>query len=600
MQTRIFASLRSRLLLLIALAVLPVLGLIFYVNLEQHRLAAAQAQDSILGLARLAASEQARLIQGAHQLLDALSYLPVVRDEDPTGCGALFATLLKHYPTYGNLGVIRANGELFCSGVPLTQPVNTSSYAWFQRTIATQKFTVGEYQKSQATGTFALILGYPLFNDAGQLQKVMAASIDLDRLNHLAAQAQLPPGSTVTAVDRNGTIIARSPDAERWLGQALPDSPLIRAMLTHQEGTAELRGVDGIQRVYAFAQVRDATAAVGLVVSVGIPSEVAFAAVQRRLLRSLLTLGVITLCVVIAAWIGSTVFVLRPVTALVRATHRLQAGDLAAARTELPHGQGELAQLATAFDEMAKALGQREAERKRSEVTLQLLSRRLLEAQENERRAIARELHDELGQSLQAIKINLQTAQRYPQEGATRLAESLEVVDQTIQQVRTLSVDLRPSLLDDLGLVAALEWYIDRQAQRVGFDGQFVATPPDLRLDPTVEIVCFRVVQEALTNIARHTQARRVRVALQQQAEELHLVIHDDGVGFDVRAAQERVLQGESFGLLSMRERVELAGGDFAITSSPTQGTEIRVRFPLHASPRLDPPSLASAHTTTA
>ncbi|NOT56970.1 MAG: sensor histidine kinase, partial [Deltaproteobacteria bacterium] len=341
-------------------------------------------------------------------------------------------------------------------------------------------------------------------------------------------------------------------------------------------------------------------AAVGLVVSVGIPSAVAFAAVQRRLWRNLLTLGVITLGVVIAAWIGSTVFVLRPVTALVRATHRLQAGDLAAARTELPQGQGELAQLASAFGEMAEALGQREAERKRAEVTLQLLSRRLLEAQENERRAIARELHDELGQSLQAIKINLQTAQRYPQEGATRLAESLKVVDQTIQQVRTLSVDLRPSLLDDLGLVAALEWYIDRQAQHVGFDGQFLATPPDLRLDPTVEIVCFRVVQEALTNIARHTQARRVRVALQQHAEELHLVIHDDGVGFDVPAAQERVLQGESFGLLSMRERVELAGGDFAITSSPTQGTEIRVRFPLHAAPRLDPPSFAAAHTATA
>ena len=148
MRPGIFASLRASLLLLIALAVLPALGLIFYVNVEQRRLAAAQAQDNALRLARLAAAEQAQLVQGAHQLLAALAQLPVVRNQEPSGCSTLFASLLKHYPAYGNLGVIRANGELFCSGVPLTQPLNTSSYAWFQRTVTTKEFTVGEYQKS--------------------------------------------------------------------------------------------------------------------------------------------------------------------------------------------------------------------------------------------------------------------------------------------------------------------------------------------------------------------------------------------------------------------------------------------------------------------
>ncbi len=202
-----------------------------------------------------------------------------------------------------------------------------------------------------------------------------------------------------------------------------------------------------------------------------------------------------------AVWIGSNVLVLRPVNALLRATERLRGGDLRA-RTDLPHGDSELEQLAAAFDEMAWTLSRRETEHQRAEETLQMLSRRLLEAQESERRAIARELHDELGQALQALKINLQTVQRFPKESAQRVEESIAIVDHTLQQVRTLSVDLRPSLLDDLGLVIALEWYVDRQAQRVGFVGHCVATPPDLRVDPTVEIVCFRVVQEALTNIA--------------------------------------------------------------------------------------------------
>jgi len=281
-----------------------------------------------------------------------------------------------------------------------------------------------------------------------------------------------------------------------------------------------------------------------------------------------------------AAWVGSDWLVLRPVHALLRATKQLRAGDLEA-RTGLPQGLGELEQLGVAFDEMAEALEQRETEHKRAQERLQVLSRQLLEAQESERRAIARELHDELGQALQALKINLRTAQRFPHEDMQRLEDSIAIVDHTIQQVRNLSLNLRPSLLDDLGLVAALEWYVERQTQRVGLTGHFVADSLAFRPQPTVETTCFRVVQEALTNIARHARARQVWVELQGRGAELHLLIRDDGVGFDVRAAQERAAQGASFGLLGMRERVELAGGRLEMTSAPGRGAEIHVRFPL-------------------
>jgi len=182
---------------------------------------------------------------------------------------------------------------------------------------------------------------------------------------------------------------------------------------------------------------------------------------------------------------------------------------------------------------------------------------------------------------LQALKINLQTVQRFPKESAQRVEESIAIVDHTLQQVRTLSVDLRPSLLDDLGLVVALEWYVDRQAQRVGFVGHCLADPPDLRADPTIETVCFRVVQEALTNIARHAQATEVWVDSRRREQTLFLLIRDNGIGFDVPAARERVIHGASFGLLGMQERVELAGGQFEIRSTAGHGTEIHVRFPL-------------------
>jgi signal transduction histidine kinase len=214
---------------------------------------------------------------------------------------------------------------------------------------------------------------------------------------------------------------------------------------------------------------------------------------------------------------------------------------------------------------------------------LQILSRRLMEAQEVERHHIARELHDEIGQSLTAVKMSLQAIHHISDRSAIAqyLDESITIVDQSLQQVRNLSLDLRPPLLDDLGLVAALRWYVDRHAQRADIVAEFLVDPEFSRLPPDLETVCFRVVQEALTNVVRHANAHHVHVELQQRNEELNLIIRDDGVGFDVRSAQKRAVVGTSMGLLGMQERVLLAGGQFEITSSPAGGTEVQARFSL-------------------
>jgi signal transduction histidine kinase len=214
---------------------------------------------------------------------------------------------------------------------------------------------------------------------------------------------------------------------------------------------------------------------------------------------------------------------------------------------------------------------------------LQVLSQRMVEVQEAERRLIARELHDEIGQTLTAVKINLQALQRSANVAENRaiLEESVSVVERALQQVRNLSLDLRPSLLDDLGLVPALRWYVDRQAQRAGFTIVFTADSLEARLSPELEIACFRLAQEALTNVARHARAKRVLVELHKRDTELELTIRDDGVGFDVQSALERALRGASLGLLGMDERVSLVGGQMRIESVPMQGTEIHARFPL-------------------
>jgi PAS domain S-box-containing protein len=225
------------------------------------------------------------------------------------------------------------------------------------------------------------------------------------------------------------------------------------------------------------------------------------------------------------------------------------------------------------------ALGQDVTEQKRIEAAL----RRSLEAQENERRHLARELHDEIGQVLTAVKIRLQAIQQAPRR-ATRtalLAEGHDIVNQALEQVRELSLGLRPSLLDDFGLVTAMRWYVNRVTDHTGLIVHFEADPLEPRLPVVLETTCFRVTQEALTNVLRHAAARQVTVELRRQGDSLRLTIQDDGVGFDVRNILEQAMHGASLGLLGIHERVLLAGGQINIQSAPAQGTQITVCFPL-------------------
>jgi PAS domain S-box-containing protein len=225
-------------------------------------------------------------------------------------------------------------------------------------------------------------------------------------------------------------------------------------------------------------------------------------------------------------------------------------------------------------------------ERKRNEAMRQTFAQRLIETQEAERRRIARELHDEIGHALTMMKINLQVVRSATDAlPFTRLVQdSIDTVDRALQQVRDLAFDLRPSLLDDLGLVAALRWYIDREAQRAGFRAAFAADLSATRLPAELETACFRIVQAALTNVVRHAQARQVGVELRQRREEVHLVIRDDGVGFDVSAVGTGRASEAHLGLQGMQERALILGGHLDITSAPGRGTEIHAWFPLRSS----------------
>lgn len=215
-------------------------------------------------------------------------------------------------------------------------------------------------------------------------------------------------------------------------------------------------------------------------------------------------------------------------------------------------------------------------EGKLAEGAQRALSRRLLRAQEEERRRIARELHDEIGQVLTAVKLNIEGLRRHVVPAATdRLERAVVAVDRGLAEVKNLALDLRPSLLDDLGLVPALRWCADRHARDTGMEVHATCDPLPARPPVEVETACFRITQEALTNVARHARASRVWIELRHSTKGLELLVRDDGAGFDPRAAGDG-----SLGLAGMRERASLAGGDLQLYSEPGGGTEVRATFP--------------------
>ena len=244
----------------------------------------------------------------------------------------------------------------------------------------------------------------------------------------------------------------------------------------------------------------------------------------------------------------------------------------------------ELAEgIALALDRLEQEVRRRHAGAQILEASqqLQALSARLLEVQEQERRTIARDLHDEIGQSLTLVKIKLQTALHRGGIEKALAGECLEIVSQTLDQVRAMSLNLRPPALDNLGLEAALKWVLDRQESTSEWKIEFIADPMPQRLAMETETACFRAAQEALTNAARHAQAGKVTVRLRVSGEQLELSVEDDGCGFDQEAVRHRPADRSSLGLISMKERAALAGGHIEIESQPGRGTKVLAVFPL-------------------
>jgi signal transduction histidine kinase len=210
---------------------------------------------------------------------------------------------------------------------------------------------------------------------------------------------------------------------------------------------------------------------------------------------------------------------------------------------------------------------------------LHALSQRLVEVQEEERRHLARELHDEVGQMLTGLKLMLGVLPRLPSEALNdQVAEATAVLNSLTEQVHTLALNLRPVILDDLGLTSALLWLFERFTARTGVQVNFESVGLDHRFPATVETTAYRIVQEALTNVARHAGVAQASVRIRVEADQLRVQIQDSGRGFETVTM---LTSRQRAGLAGMRERAALLGGQLQVDSAPGTGTQVIVTLPI-------------------
>lgn len=632
-----FSGLRARLLVIILLSLLPAFLLLLGVAAFERRQALANATEDVLATARIVGDEYEQIIRSAEQLLTLAAYYPEVRDGNPTLCNQRLQQIFDTTQYAVKINVANAAGDVLCVVTPqqVTGTQNISLRHYFQQAMAQKHFVVGGLE----TGTFShrptLTFGYPVLDAAGAVENVIGYGLDVGELNHREDEGQFQENAVLVVTDQHGAIIQRTPGAEAYVGTHF-DLEQLGIGSPFTEGVQSAVGVDDEKRLYGFTTVEVNELPVFRVL-VGFADERIYGGIQRTLRASLWGLSLISLFALAAAWLSAENIIVNRINRIVAVADRMREGDLNA-RSGMQGDPSELGGLGATLDSLAARLQERQSENEQlinqmtllnsdleqrvvdrtrqlvksnerliaSQAELRRLSHQLMRATEQERSRISREIHDQLGQALTAIKMELRSARRkleppaaaidapaestaaysapaYSAESAARFAatkldSSSQMVDEMVVLVRRIAADLRPGLLDDFGLGAAIEWQLQEFNKLSGVEYTLETNIDETRLTPNQTTAAFRILQESLTNVARHARATAVDVQVAMDESGLTLRLYDNGAGFASGVSN----RPGSLGLLGMRERAVELGGNVDIASNPGEGTTVQLWLPLN------------------
>lgn len=520
--------------------------------------------------------------------------------------------MLAH--AYGRLGSF-SSGVLFLNPqgrVVLAEPsgveiigADYSGFPFIAQVIQTGERNVSRPFRDPHTMNPAVAVTIPIRNPDGHLISMLSGWIDLTGPRMLTGvQQAMKLGETGHAelVDDLGTVIA-STDGEADALTPGDHLQFYRRMLASgQSGVEDVPEESGPHKgdmhVMAFAPLQ----VTHWGIAIGATEAETFAPV-RELQRDIFIFGALSFIAIFLATLWGARMLVRPVKALTDAAEGMAQGNLAVPIPVL--GGGEIGTLAQSFEAMrvrvqqshaeitawskeleirvkerTKELETLNAELQQQEAQRRQLLERVINAQEEERKRIARELHDETGQALTALLMSLEAVETNLPEIAAPLRQPLTrsktLTENALRELRVIIHDLRPSILDDLGLVPAVRRFAEDRLEPLDLSVSLETRAwPKERLPSAIETVLFRVMQEAINNVARHASACRVRIVLESDARELVARVQDDGQGFNIHTRRDR------WGLVGMQERVNLVGGCVEVKSEPKMGTQVEIRIPL-------------------
>jgi signal transduction histidine kinase len=561
-------GLRGRILLLVLVALAPPTVIAVAVALEERGEAREHAQGDVLYTTRLAAADTEAAVNATASFLAAVAGDLAARP-NLAHCRRLLALVPKATDWYRSVGVAGPDGRVYCA-TGAGRPADVSEATWFRQAQQEQGFVLGEFGAGPLFRKEALVGSQRVGQEPGEPPAVLFAALDVERLTERLGFHDTHEDTSFGILDHRGTVVARQPP-DGLVGRRLPERPLVETVLDRREGTAEVEGLDGVHRIYGFAPV-EGNARGRLFVTAGRSSESVFADPNDDLRRFLLLAGLGLLVALGLSYLATTLLLGRWASAVVESARRFGSGDLTA-RAPVPHGLGELSEVANALNSAAADIERRQEQQAR-------LLAELVAAEEETRRRIAADIHDDTAQAVAAAGLRLDALAADLEDPVARdtALKARQALAQANRRLRRLLFELRPPALDEAGLGAALELYLTDSFAHNGFDWR-VENRLDDEPTPEVRAILYRVALEALTNVRKHADADLVEVLLERRGVGVAVRIRDDGTGFELPEPDAPAEPGH-FGLVSMRERAEAAGGRFAMASTPGGGTTVDFWMP--------------------
>jgi PAS domain S-box-containing protein len=300
--------LRHGLLIIILIAVLPILGLIIYQAKIARDVQIVEAQENAWEILENVAIRELRFLEAARQLLTLLAETPEVAGNDNSACSDFLRRFAEHNKLYVDIGVADSRGQVRCRAQDLGYN-GVAASSLFEQVVTAKSFAVGDYQLHEVGQRKSVNFGYPILTDQGDVSSVIFAALDVNWIVQLAAESNLPEGVALSIVDRKGTLLTRFPDPEKWLGKHIPDASLFEMLQLRSQGTRELVGLDGVDRLYALKPLSLRASAGQIYAMVSIPKEVAFGQVNRSLARNLIWLALVSMFATGIAWFIGSKFV---------------------------------------------------------------------------------------------------------------------------------------------------------------------------------------------------------------------------------------------------------------------------------------------------